>query len=217
MYPDSSELTYICTLSPLFDIHLVGNESHIITIQFEKLKPHHSNNQNNNNNNNSSNSDKNETDVLDGDDEDESDDDYDSDVIDDDFLTMPVTVKVLALTLIAENRDFHRGIFLLKCLFTPFVIGALLLFCVRMYLNDLYISIPDRLLISVALAQIVQNIPTEILLSSFSDRPDSVYVKLLDDFGQVFMMVSLILFWIVYTKDKLAKNEPWERNTRYYW
>lgn len=24
----------------------------------------------------------------------------------------------------------------------------------------------------------------------------------------------MFLFWIVYTKDKLAKNEPWERNTR---
>jgi hypothetical protein len=34
---------------------------------------------------------------------------------------------------------------------------------------------------------------------------------------QVFLMVAQILFWIVYTKDKLAKNEPWERNTRYYW
>jgi hypothetical protein len=67
---------------------------------------------------------------------------------------VPVIVNELALTLITESVDFHRGIFLLKCLFTPFVIAALLLFCVRMYLNDLYISIPDRLLISVALAQV---------------------------------------------------------------
>jgi hypothetical protein len=70
-----------------------------------------------------------------------------------DFLGAPVSVNVVALTLITESKDYHRGIFLLKCLSTPFVIGALLLFCVRMYLNDLYISIPDRLLIAVALAQ----------------------------------------------------------------
>ena len=69
----------------------------------------------------------------------------------------------------------------------------------------------------MALAQIVQNIPTEIILNSFSSFQNSIYVKLLDDFGQLFLMISMLLFWIVYTKDKLAKNEPWERNTKYYW
>ncbi len=63
----------------------------------------------------------------------------------------------------------------------------------------------------------MQNIPTEILLNSFSYKPNSVYLKLLDDFGQIFLMIAMILFWIIYTKDKLAKNEPWERNTKYYW
>ena len=38
---------------------------------------------------------------------------------------------------------------------------ALVWFVVRMYLNDLYISIPDRLLVVAAMAQLLQNIPTE--------------------------------------------------------
>ena len=39
---------------------------------------------------------------------------------------------------------------------------ALVWFVVRMYLNDLYISIPDRLLVVAAMAQLIQNIPTEV-------------------------------------------------------
>ena len=191
-------MTYVCTLSPLFDIQLVNNDSHIVTLTFQRFQS------------NTNFSVRNETELFP--DEDEVDE-----VDVEDIFSVPIVVNELALTLISESRQFHRGIFLLKCLFTPFVIGALLLFCVRMYLNDLYISIPDRLLIAVALAQIVQNIPTEILLNSFSDKPNSVYLKLLDDFGQIFLMIAMILFWIVYTKDKLAKNEPWERNTKYYW
>ena len=45
---------------------------------------------------------------------------------------------------------------------TPFVMTALVWFVVRMYLNDLYISIPDRLLVVAAMAQLLQNIPTEV-------------------------------------------------------
>ena len=45
---------------------------------------------------------------------------------------------------------------------TPFVMTALVWFVVRMYLNDLYISIPDRILVVAALEQLVQNIPTEV-------------------------------------------------------
>ena len=191
-------MNYVCTLSPLFDIQLVNNDSHIVTLTFQRFQS------------NTNFSVRNETELFP--DEDEVDE-----VDVEGIFSVPIVVNELALTLISESRQFHRGIFLLKCLFTPFVIGALLLFCVRMYLNDLYISIPDRLLIAVALAQIVQNIPTEILLNSFSDKPNSVYLKLLDDFGQIFLMIAMILFWIVYTKDKLAKNEPWERNTKYYW
>ena len=39
---------------------------------------------------------------------------------------------------------------------------ALVWFVVRMYLNDLYISIPDRILVVAALAQLLQNVPTEV-------------------------------------------------------
>ena len=45
---------------------------------------------------------------------------------------------------------------------TPFVMTALVWFVVRMYLNDLYISIPDRILVVAAMAQFIQNIPTEV-------------------------------------------------------
>ena len=54
---------------------------------------------------------------------DESSDDEASEVDEVDFLSLPVTVNVLSLTLVTESTDFHRGLFLLKCLFTPFVIG----------------------------------------------------------------------------------------------
>ena len=49
-----------------------------------------------------------------------------------------------------------------QCVATPFVMTALVWFAVRMYLNDLYISIPDRLLVVAAMAQLLQNIPTEV-------------------------------------------------------
>ena len=49
-----------------------------------------------------------------------------------------------------------------QCVATPFVMTALVWFVVRMYLNDLYISIPDRLLVVAAMAQLLQNIPTEV-------------------------------------------------------
>ena len=50
----------------------------------------------------------------------------------------------------------------LQCMATPFVMTALVWFVVRMYLNDLYISIPDRILVVAAMAQLIQNIPTEV-------------------------------------------------------
>ena len=44
----------------------------------------------------------------------------------------------------------------LKCSFVPLVAAGLAWFVVRLYLNDLYISIPDRLLAASALALLVQ-------------------------------------------------------------
>lgn len=52
--------------------------------------------------------------------------------------------------------------FYLKCLSTPFVLTALVWFVVRMYLNDLYVSIPDRLVILAGFVLFLQNIPTEV-------------------------------------------------------
>lgn len=42
------------------------------------------------------------------------------------------------------------------------------------------------------------------------------YLKLLDEFLFLCLLCVLLLFWAVYTMDKVAKNEPWERNTKYY-
>ena len=43
------------------------------------------------------------------------------------------------------------------------------------------------------------------------------HIKLLDDLSFLLLVCSLQLFWAVYTSDKLAANEPWERNSKYYW
>ena len=114
------KVTYICTLSPLFDIQLVHNLSYIVSLQFQRSPQPDQN----------STAAFNESALFDSD---ISTDDEDS------FVSVPVVVNELSLTLISESKMFHRGIFLFKCLFTPFVIGSLLLFCVRMYLNDLVI------------------------------------------------------------------------------
>ncbi len=117
------------------------------------------------------------------------------------------------LTLVVESKSHHVFLFYLKCIASPFVITALIWFVVKMYLNDLYISIPDRLLILTALAQLVQNIPTELLVM----RWPVAHVKMLDDLSLLLLVCALQLFWAVYTSDKLATNEPWERNSKYYW
>ena len=42
------------------------------------------------------------------------------------------------------------------------------------------------------------------------------HIKLLDDLSFLLLVCSLQLFWAVYTSDKVAANEPWERNSKYY-
>jgi hypothetical protein len=121
------------------------------------------------------------------------------------------------LTLITEISQFHSALMVAKCIFTPFVILALCLFSVRTYQNDLYIAIPDRLLITSAFAVILHNIPFEVLIAYFGESPWSSYLKVVDELIFLAPMVSLMLFWCIFTADKLARNEPWERNTRYYW
>ena len=58
------------------------------------------------------------------------------------------------LTLVRETDSYHRTHFYAKCLFTPLLIMSLVWFMVRLCLNDLYVTIHDRLLITAALAQV---------------------------------------------------------------
>jgi len=117
------------------------------------------------------------------------------------------------LTLIKETDTFHRLIFYTKCFFTPLVLLSLVWFIVRLCINDLYVSIPDRLLITVGLAQTLVNIPTEVAMAGIS----STTLSLLDPIAYLVYVTSFSIFWMVFTKDKLATNEPWERTTRFYW
>jgi len=117
------------------------------------------------------------------------------------------------LTLVRETEDFHRLHFYLKCFFTPLVLVSLVWFMVRLCVNDLYVTIHDRLLITVGLAQVLNNIPTEVAVANYSNS----FITLLDPISHLVLLTSLLLFWTVFTMDKLADNEPWERNTRYYW
>jgi len=129
----------------------------------------------------------------------------------------PVVIKQAFLTLVVEDRGFHTAMFYLKCFCVPFILGALVIFGIRLYLNDLYVSIPDRLLVTCALAQIIHDIPVEAMIADGNIWEASPYLKLMDDLGRFLLITCLFLFWIIYTKDKISTKEPWERNTRYYW
>ena len=74
-----------------------------------------------------------------------------------DILNTNVTVSSY-LTLARETDSFHRTYFYAKCLFTPLVMMALVWFMVRLCLNDLYVTIHDRLLITAALAQVSETV-----------------------------------------------------------
>jgi hypothetical protein len=63
------------------------------------------------------------------------------------------------VVLVAESASFRVCVFYAKCALAPFVAAALVFFCVRLYLNDLYIAIPDRMLIAAAMAQLVRDVP----------------------------------------------------------
>ena len=78
------------------------------------------------------------------------------------------------------------------------------MFCIRLYLNDLYVSIPDRLLITCALAQTLHNVPVEALIAEGNMWDASPYIKLLDDLSKFILVSSLFLFWLIYTKDKVS-------------
>lgn len=129
-----------------------------------------------------------------------------------DLLAANVTVSS-QLTVVRETETFHRINFYTKCLFTPLLLACLVWFMVRLCVNDLYVTIHDRLLITAGLAQVVNNIPTEVAVANYPNT----FLTLLEPLSHVVLLTSLLLFWTVFTLDKLADNEPWERNTRYYW
>ena len=115
-----------------------------------------------------------------------------------------MTVKKAGLTLVLEDDQFHTALFYLKCFCVPFVLGALVIFSIRLYLNDLYVSIPDRLLITCALAQTLHNIPVEALIAEGNIWHASPYMKLIDELGRYLLITCLFIFWVVYTKDKVS-------------
>jgi len=181
----SSVVDYSCTLTPLFSIELLSNQSYILQLNFS---PHRAKNG----------SDTSDLDTF-------------------GITESPVVIKQAFLTLIVEDRGFHTAMFYLKCFCVPFILGALVIFGIRLYLNDLYVSIPDRLLVTCAMAQIIHDIPVEALIADGNIWEASPYLKLMDELGRFLLITCLFLFWIIYTKDKISTKEPWERNTRYYW
>ena len=117
------------------------------------------------------------------------------------------------LSVITESQGFHEIRFYIKCVFLPLLLFSLVWFMVRLCRNDLYINIPDRLVITAGLAQVVNNIPLELIVSQIPIP----HLILLEYITQILTFSVLVLFWIIFTLDKLADNEPWERTTRYYW
>ena len=88
--------------------------------------------------------------------------------------------------------------------------AALAAFCASIYANDLYVSIPDRSLVAVAIAQLIHNVPLEPISSA------SPWVRTADGIAFIVLLSALCVFWVIFAKDKLSSKEAWERNTKYY-
>ena len=73
-----------------------------------------------------------------------------------------------------ENFHMVSNLVTLTCLI---LFTALVIFGIRLYLNDLYVSIPDRLLVTCALAQILHDIPVEALIADGNMWEASPYLK----------------------------------------
>lgn len=117
------------------------------------------------------------------------------------------------LSVVRESQEYHQFVFYAKCFFTPVLLACLVWFVIRLCINDLYVTIHDRLLITAGLAQVLVNVPTESLVTAFPEP----FLRLLDPLAHIILLSSLAMFWTIFTLDKLADNEPWERTTRYYW
>ena len=128
------------------------------------------------------------------------------------ILTANSTVSS-QLTVVRESADYHHFVFYIKCFFTPLILASLVWFMVRLCINDFYVTIHDRLLITAGLAQVLANVPSEVLVAAFPEP----FFRLIDPVAHIILLTSLTLFWTVFILDKIASNEPWERTTLYYW
>merc|ERR1711936_1266223 len=128
------------------------------------------------------------------------------------LLTSNATVSS-QLTVVRESADYHHLVFYVKCFFTPLLLASLVWFMVRLCINDFYVTIHDRLLITAGLAQVLANVPSEVLVAAFPEP----FFRLIDPVAHILLLTSLTLFWTVFILDKIASNEPWERTTLYYW
>ena len=128
------------------------------------------------------------------------------------ILTANSTVSS-QLTVVRESHHYHHAVFYIKCGFTPLILASLVWFMVRLCINDFYVTIHDRLLITAGLAQVLANVPSEVLVAAFPEP----FFRLIDPLAHIILITSLTLFWTVFILDKIASNEPWERTTLYYW
>jgi len=169
-----AELSFHCSIHPIFELSVVSNSSYMMQVQLEKPLASSSS--------------------------------FSS------LLSSNATVSS-QLTVVKETQEYHHLVFYTKCFFTPILLACLVWFVVRLCINDLYVTIHDRLLITAGLAQVLVNVPSETLVAAFPDP----FLRLIDPLAHIILVASLALFWTIFTLDKLADNEPWERTTRYYW
>ena len=168
-----AELTFHCSVHPLFELSVISNSSYIMQVRLEGTGHPGTGSS---------------------------------------LLSSNATVSS-QLTVVRETKEYHHLVFYTKCFFTPVLLACLVWFMVRLCINDFYVTIHDRLLITAGLAQVLANVPSEILVSTFPEP----FFRLLDPLAHIVLLASLALFWTIFTLDKLAANEPWERTTRFYW
>jgi hypothetical protein len=186
-----TEFNFVCVLHPLFELSPLSNASYIVSVHVEALEMPTEQEEKEDINNSSVHN-------------------IHSSGID--LIHSNATIASY-VTVITETAAFHELRFYIKCLFTPLILVAFVWFMVRLCVHDLYVSIPDRLLMTASLAQLLVNLPTELIIA----HVPIAHLILIDPIAEAILFTALALFWIVFTLDKLADNEPWERTTRYYW
>ena len=187
-----TELNFVCVLHPLFELSPLSNASYIVSVHVEALGTPTAEQEEKEDINNSSVHSIHNSGI--------------------DLIHSNATIASY-VTIVTETASFHELRFYIKCLFTPLILVAFVWFMVRLCVHDLYVSIPDRLLMTASLAQLLVNLPTELIIA----HVPIAHLILIDPIAEAILFTALALFWIVFTLDKLADNEPWERTTRYYW